>query len=378
MIKILTWITLLSTLALGQETKLPLSLDTAINVQATDPQYAIELYAEVVEQSTLESDRSLAAFNRGVLLLESDEPNLAQESFRVAARSAGTVIQRRDALFNLGHAIMNGIDMSDQMQMDPEKIGEMIDQLRGAEHAFLKAARVDSSYIASGKNLQRVRMQIQDLLNMKEQIEQQQSQEQESQNEQSEDQDGQQGEGQGQDDEQKDMAKELQDLADQQREQAQDSEAASENEPQGDQQQRSDDQEQLHEQTEQAQDALENAQEAKDQQETLQDLQEAMKSQQEAQDALDEGDTEKAAQKQQKAADALDRAAQRMRESQESPEDQEGGQGQSGQPQDQPEAEDEPEIDEIAQKLLDKERDERQRRQAYRATGRPVKVEKDW
>jgi len=36
------------------------------------------------------------------------------------------------------------------------------------------------------------------------------------------------------------------------------------------------------------------------------------------------------------------------------------------------------EISEIAKELLDKERRERERRQAYRATGRPTKVEKDW
>ena len=352
--------------AIGQDQQPSLSLDTALNIQESDPSYAIELYHEVIEQSHLDSDRSLAAFNRGVLLLGQDEPGEAAESFRLAGSTATSMPQRRDAIFNLGHSIMSGIDMSGQMSMDPEKIGETIDQLRGAERAFLDSSRADASHSASKKNLERVRMQIRDLQNMKEQIEEQQSQDQENQ------------QGEGQDGEPQDMAKELQDLADQQREQAQESETAPQNEQQSEQQQRSEDQENLSDQTQQAQESMKNAQDAKDQQETLDDIQEAIKAQQEAQEALENGDNEKAAQKQQEAADALDRAAQRIRESQEESESQKEGNGQSGQPQDQTDDPEEQEIDEVAQQLLDKERDERKRRQAYRATGRPVKVEKDW
>ena len=35
-------------------------------------------------------------------------------------------------------------------------------------------------------------------------------------------------------------------------------------------------------------------------------------------------------------------------------------------------------ISEIAEQLLDKERREREARNAYRSTGRPVPVERDW
>ena len=354
----------------AQDSQPSLNLETAINVQGTDPVHAIELYNEVVEQSVVDNERNIAAFNRGVLLMDAEDLGAAEEAFRLAGRYATTAEQRRDAMFNLGHALNSGVDSSGQLMMDPEKIGEMIEALGGVERAFLDASRADRGHIESKRNVERIRRQIQELQNMKDQIEEQQESE-----EQQEGEDGEKSEGgeDGQGGEQGGMADELQDLADQQREQAQESESAAQNQPQSEQQERSDEQKELSDETE---DAKEQMEESGADQETMDDLKKAMDAQQEAKEALDKGDNETAAQKQQEAADALERAAERVREAQQEQESEQ--EGQQGQPQDQPGEGEEPEIDEVAQQLLDKERRERERRQAYRATGRPVKVEEDW
>ncbi len=350
-------------IAAAQEIDPRVHLETAVHVQDQDPAYAIELYSEVLELSDVDADRYVAALNRGALILQQDDPDLtlATDSLRLAGRHASDALQRRDAMFTLGLALHKGVDSSGQLMMDPEQIGGMIEQLRIVERAFLEAARSDSSHVESKKNVERLRIQIQQLEDMKEQIEQQQEQQQQQQGE-----DGEQGGGEGQ----QDMADRLQDLADQQREQAQQSESAGQGE-QSDQQQRQEQQEELSEQTQQANE------DAGD--ETQQDMQDAMDAQRQAEEALERGDNETAAQKQQEAADALERAAQRARESQQEQESeqQENQQGQQGgQPQDEI-GEQEP-IDELAQRLLDKEREERERRQVYRATGQPVRVKEDW
>lgn len=355
------------------------TLRAAMNVQDEDPAYAINLYSDVVDMNLGGEGHALAAYNRGVLLMDQDQLDQAAESFRTAGEYGIETNLRRNSMFNLGHVMMRGIDDSGedlmaQMAMDPEMIEELLGKLGIAERAFLDSARIDQGHIASKKNLERVRLKIRALEDLKEQIEQQQQQEQQDQ----QNQDGEQGE----DGEQQDMADQLQDLADQQREQAQESESAAEQNQDQDQQERSEEQEDLSEQTEQAQQQMENAggqdQEQQDaQQQAQQDIEQARQAQQEAEEALDRGDNQTASEKQQEAADALDRAAERIRESQQQQEPQEG-EGQSGQPQEQGDPDQEPEINEIAQELLDKEREERERRQAYRATGQPVRVEEDW
>jgi hypothetical protein len=358
---------LIAGFAHGQEIDPRVHLETAMHVQGEDPSYAIELYSEVLELSTDDADRYVAALNRGALILDSEEPDLvlAADSLRIAGRYAVDAEQRRGAMFSLGLALHRGVDSSGQLMMDPEQIGKMIEQLRVVERAFLSAARADIAHMESKRNVERLRVQIQQLEDMKEQIEQQQ------QDQQQQGEDGEQSGGEG---EQQDMADQLQDLADQQREQAQQSESASQGD-QNDQQQRSEQQEELSEQTEQANEQVEQSQDTD--QETQQDLQDAMDAQQEAEEALERGDNETAAEKQQEAADALERAAQRVRESQQEQESEQQQGQQPGQPQEDVGEDGEP-IDELAQQLLDKERDERERRQVYRATGRPVRVKEDW
>lgn len=354
------------------------TLRAAINVQDEDPAYAIELYSEVVNMSLGGEGQALAAYNRGVLQMGRDELDQAAESFRIAGESGIDSNLRRDSMFNLGHALMRGVedggkDLMAQMAMDPEMIGELLGKLGTAERAFLDSARIDPGHLESKKNLERVRLKIRELEQLKEQIEQQQQEQQDQEN-----QDGEEGE----DGEQQDMADQLQDLADQQREQAQESESAAQQNQDPNQQERSEEQEDLSEQTEQAQQQMENSegqdQEQQDaQQQAQQDIEQARQAQEAAEEALERGDNQTASEKQQEAADALDRAAQRIRESQQQEEPQEG-EGQASQPQEQGDPSQEPEIDEVAQQLLDKERDERERRQAYRATGQPVRVEEDW
>ena len=72
-----------------------LSLDSAMKIQSMDPVYAIELYDKVLEQSVLDRERNIAAFNRGVLLMEAEDAAAGADSFRLAARYAATNAQMR-------------------------------------------------------------------------------------------------------------------------------------------------------------------------------------------------------------------------------------------------------------------------------------------
>ncbi|MFK7758515.1 MAG: DUF4175 family protein [Phycisphaerales bacterium] len=372
-------------------TEVRIDLQTALNLQESDPVYASELYQRVIdqrstaqteltedEQRSVDRELRVAAFNLGVLQLRSSLFGEAADSFRLAGQHGVNRTDRRDAMYNLGHALNGSIGMDGQIEMDPAKLGETIEKLRQVERAFLDASHADPDFVEAKKNVERIRKQIQQLEDMKEQIEQQQEQDSEQSEQQGEE--GESSDGQGNPGER--PSDQLQELADQQREQAQESEAAQENQSELSQEERSEAQEDLSEETQELSEQLEQALEEAEPdaaESTQSALEDAMEAQEEAQEALERGDSATAAEKQQEAADALDRAAQEMRASEEQQEqsEQESEQNAQGQAPQQP-GEGEPEINEIARQLLDKERQERERRQVYRATGRPVQVEEDW
>ncbi len=334
-------------------------LASAVSAMDTEPERARSAFDRIADRAPNDDLRAAAIYNNAVLAKREGRADDALASFTDARSLATDPTLRRDALSNIAHLHASSAELPQDQPPTLESLDGAIEALKSAERAFLDASRTDPSHAPSVRNLQRTRQKLRELQDQRDQLEQQQSQQQQQQGDQ-----GQQSQN----------ADQLQQLADQQREQAQQSEnAQSQEQSEQQRQERQQQQQDLSDQTQQAQEQMD---ESLDEQ-TREDMERALQAQQRAREALEQGDDEGAAQAQQEAADALEQAAQRLREQgsqgQQEQEQQQQGEGEAdeqGDPRD--------EIDELAQRLLDKERRERERRSVYRQGGQPVRVEEDW
>jgi hypothetical protein len=358
----------------------------------------IETLNEVIERCDDQDIRANAFFNLGVILLKqiNEEPALFEEAVQSLRNSdvvAANSKLRIDARYAIGHAYYalanrsgddTKIDEPTDLQSVIDSMQEKISLLEESAGAFRSILEIDSKYQDAARNVEIIRLQIQELRELIEAAEEllrqqeQQEQERQQQNQQ----------------QQQDAADKLNELAQEQQNQADKSE---ESPPENQQQQREqrDDQRELSDKTEAAREEIaEQDSENKENLEQIEEkIQEAQEAQNAAQRAMEEGDQELAAREQEKAADALQEAAESMQEladesAQKGESEGEGNEGDGENEGDEGEApgqasenskEDKgDEISEVAKQLLDKERREREQRQAYKATGKPTRVEKDW
>ncbi|GEM_PF-6481393 len=334
-------------------------ITNAISTMDTDPERSRSTLERIADRAPSNDLKAAALYNNAVLAKRESRTEDALESFTQARTLTTDPVLRRDALDNIAHIHAKYGELPDDQPPSLESIDTALESLQLAERAFLDASRTDPSHMESIRNLQRTRQRIRELEQQREQLEQQQNQQQQ----------------QGDQGPQNQNSDQLQQLADQQREQAQQSESAQSQRQS--QEQREDRQQQQQDLSEQTQSAQQQMSDSLDE-ETQQDLERAQEAQQRAQEALEQGNDEQAAQAQQEAADALEQAAQRQREqeAQNQPQHQPQNQQGEGEPQDEGDPRDN--IDELAQRLLDKERRERERRSVYRQGGQPVRVEEDW
>ena len=357
---------------------------------ATDPAQRIETLADVVERCEDLELVSVAQYNLGTTLIDlaQAEPERLDEAiayFRDADRTAASSELKSKARFNLGHAYYQNAHRAadDSSQGQPGDLEGMVEsleaqlaRLKEAAGAFRSVMEVDPGNVQAQGNVERVRREIKELQDQIEALEQMIEQQKEQQRQEQQ--------------QKQELADQLDELAKEQQAQAEET-ASNPPENAQEQEQQRQAQQELSDKTDSASEEVSQQQGA---QEVLEQLKEAQEAQQRAQEAMEAGDQEQAAKEQEKAAKALQEAAQRMQEladqgeekGEQGDESEQGQQGdkqgdeqsQEGEPEDQAEEEQGDEISEIAKELLDKERRERERRQAYRATGRPIKVEKDW
>ena len=347
-----------------------------------------EIFSEVFARCESPSLRSLAAYNLGASLLHLSSPSSAdlQDSigwFQQADVINADIETRSKARYNIGHAryLLAHESQETEQQLTPpgdlnavrERLVGMIGLLTESAGAFRSVHDINIHNATATENLERVRREIQTLREQVQQIDELMEQQQEQQQQRQQ--------------QQQESADKLNELAEQQQQESQ--ENANQQQQQQQQQQ---DQSQISEETSQQQQSLEQMnqeQQSEGMQQVQEQLQEAREAQQRAQEALENGDLQQAAEEQQRAAESLKNAAEQMQQmADESQQDGEQGQGESQQQGNQqgdadmaenPTEEDQgDEISEIAEMLLDKERQERESRKGYRSTGRPVRVEKDW
>lgn len=364
---------------------------------SADPQKTL---VEIIERCNDLQVVSLAHYTLGTTLLNRPEQNpqtiqSAIESFEMADLRSDDLVIRSQSRFNIGHAYYELAHLpKDETQTDQnadiqsviETLQARVVILRTAAGAFRSVMDVSPTNHHASKNVERVRMEVRSLeeqiQSLEDLLEQQKQQQQEQQQQQQQ--------------EQQDAADKLSELAQQQQQQA---DQSSSNPPtdETEQENQQQSQAQLSEETESTRKEISQQESSKEQLEQIEKkIQEAQESQKKAQEAMEEGDQERAGKEQQKAADALKEAAQSMQELADQSKAQSEGDGKDESNDSQPSAEQqspEQEVDgsnesdessqadqisEIARQLLDKERREREARQAYRAVGRPTKVEKDW
>ncbi len=358
-------------------------------VDATPSDHRLQTLRDVVERCEDLGLVSVAQYNLGTTLIDlaQEEPERLDEAikfFRDADRTALASQIKSKARFNLGHAYYQIAQRvsDDATQSSPGDLERMVESLKGKiEHlkdaagAFRSVMEVDPSNTHAPGNVERVRREIKELQDQIEALEQMIEQQKEQQRQEQQ--------------QRQEIADQLSELAQEQQAQAE-ATASSPPENAQEQEQQSQAQQELSNKTDIANEEVSQQQGAE---EALEKLKEAQDAQQRAQEAIEAGDQEQAAKEQEKAAQALQEAAQQMQEladqgneknkqGDESEQGKQGEQGedeeQEGNPEDQADEGQGDEISEIAKELLDKERRERERRQAYRATGRPIKVEKDW
>ena len=356
----------------------------------SDPQ---ETLTEIIQRCGDLEVVSLAHYTLGTTQLNQPnlQPKLIQRSitaFEQADTASNDPAIRSQSRFNIGHAyyLLAHLPPENDTLENQIDIQSMIDSLKeknvilrasaGAFRSVIEIKPTDSDAIG---NVERVRMEIQSLndqiKSLEDLLEQQQQQEQEQQQKQQQ--------------EQQDAADKLDELAQQQQQQA-DQSSSNPPEDSAEQEKQRNDQSELSDETETTRQDIANQESKQDLTEQIEKkIQEAQQAQSRAQEAMEEGDQPRAAQAQQNAADALKEAAQAMQELADQSKEQSEGKGENGESQEpsdtdqsaqQPNENEEKgdQISEIAKQLLDKERRERDARQAYRAVSRPTKVEKDW
>lgn len=344
-----------------------------------DPEAAAEMFRRLAAPRTRDDGRTIpprpeALYGLGVAMLETGRPREAVPALREAALLADTRRLRRDARFNLGHALLAAAEapVEEDGQMRPPTPQEVLERLPEAAEAFRSVLEVDPADAEAARNTELVRRRIREL---REEVRRQQQEQEEARRRAEE------------------LRRQLEQLAEQQQ---QASEQSSGTPPEASEQlaQR---QQQLSEQTSAAREEAEaQAERNPSAGEAAEQLRRAEQAQREAQQRLEQQDTRGAAEKQAEAAEALREAAEAMgrRDSPQEPRQGEGG-PESGEPQQQQQqgeqqpapnepAESPPEElspeDQIVEQILEKERLEREARQRARAIerGRRPAVERDW
>lgn len=347
-----------------------------------------EALIEVVERCQDAELRAIAYFNLGfsqVSQEDSGDISQAIESMLAADRSSHDPQLRARCRFELGHMYYLMAEHTSEPSAQ-EQLGDiqaMLDSmnvklniLKESAGAFRSVFEVVHEHKLALSNLERVRREmkaLQDQINSIEEILKQQKEQQKQQQQ-----------------DQQDAADKLDELAKEQQSQADESQSSP---PQTDQEQQKqqEKQQELRDETGSAKDEISKQQE--DTQAVQDKIQEAQEAQKRAQEAMEKGDHQQAADEQSKAAEALKEAAEKMQEIADETKKKNEGESEKGddtqdsqqdaEPKNEGEQENDDEqqgdeISEIAKELLDKERREREARQAYRATGRPTQVEKDW
>ena len=358
--------------------RIVLCLDNEVDINER-----LEMLEEVIVRCEDSQLVSGAHLNLGILKLELGEtdPEYFQQAvdhFRASDRLTHDRVLQISARFRIGHAYYDHADGAQESPnlgapFDPEELlGTMrtrVETLRSSAAAFRSVIDIDSSQARASMNVERVRREIQSLLDqiqsLEEMIEQQQEQQKQQQKEQ------------------QDAADALNELAKEQQDQA-DQTASSPPQNDDEQDQQQSEQQDLSDSTEQQRQEIEQ-QDNDGTDEVDQKMQEAQEAQKRAQEAMQQGDQEKAAQEQgtaaellKEAAEAMQRLADESEEQQGDPENPNGGDQTKEPESNDADSEEGDELDEMTQSLLDKERREREKRQVYRAKGRPVQVEKDW
>jgi len=346
-----------------------------------------EMLAEIVARCEDTRYQTAAAYNLGISFIKNkpDNETTLQDAIewlrradiegadpKVRARARDSIGHARYLLANAESDAESQITNPGDLNAMKQKLIDRMTKLLDSASAFRSAHDASPAYRESTENLERVRREIRELRQqieaLEDMIEQQEQDQQQRQQQQQE------------------AAERLDELAEQQQQEANENSQRPQQMPQ-EQQQQQEDQASIGDQTESEQEGLQQQQE--DQVEELQQVQEQLQrardAQQRAQDALERGDAEEASQAQEEAAEALRDAAEQLRELSESQGEGKSQGEQEGQPadqesQDQGESEEseEDQISEIARQLLEKERREREARNVYRSTGRPVPVERDW
>ena len=346
-----------------------------------------EALLEVIERSIDVELRAIAHLNLGISQMEQDDStgvSLGIESLRAADRSSRVPQLRARSRFELGHLFYqqakhtnnpDSLELAGDMQAILDSLNVQFGMLKESAGAFRSVFEVVDSHELAISNLERVRREAQLLQNQIDAIEKLIEQQREQQQQQQQ--------------KQQDAADKLEELAQEQQSQSDESKSSPPQSEQ-DQQKQQEEQQNLSDETSTTKDDI--SEQTEDTQAVQEKIQEAQEAQRRAQEAMDEGDHERASDEQRKAAEALKEAAQKMQEMADKSKEKNEGESDKGEGDKDSQQSDEPqenseqsedgeqgdEISEIAKELLDKERREREARQAYRATGRPTKVEKDW
>ncbi len=337
--------------------------------ESGEAERASTILVDAADRSNDPALGALADLNAGRALLETDSFDLAADRFRRADRRAPDPTVRRDARFMLAHALLEQAPppiLPGMPGQDAATIDDRVEALTRAEQAFRSCLDVAPGDLEAAQNTERLRREIRELRDLQDMIEQQQQQSAQS-------------------------ADNLAGLANEQQEQAESN--ASDAPP--DQQDGSDAQQGLSDRTDGAIEQLaEQAQQARDQgqtelaeqlEEAVARAQEARQAQQQAQQELDAGNPLGASEQQQRAADNLREAARAAEQANESMQPSESDSQPSDESPQDPSADgdpsDEPQDpgDQLADRLIDREEQQRQAREQRRSRiARPVYVERDW
>lgn len=338
---------------------------------------AQELYRQA---ATVNPGLAGAVFNEGCALLEQEKYGEAAERFREADRVSTTAEVSKRARFNLGQALLR------EAKASMEKPEQAMQSLAASADAFASCLEIDPKDNDAARATEIVRRMIKGIQDQQKQQQQQQDKDGEKNKDQQspsdgkqnkdqnkdkgKDQQGKQDQGQQKDGQQGDESQKLSDLAKKQAEEAKKNEQAGKEQQS---QQREEQQKKLSEQTKQAKEERQkekqkgdaNGEKADRSDKVDEKLSQAQQEQKAAQESLEKKDAKKAAEHQQKAAELLNEAAQQAAQEQ----------------RDQKQAKDEkPKYDEGAAQLLEREKEQRERRERIlRALrGKPQPVEKDW
>lgn len=321
--------------------------------------------------------RALALHNAGLAMLRAGDTPEAQRFFSEAELAASAPDVQAASRFNTAAAWFAAAAKPDPAEPDPDEpdpapkmsVAQRLDLLRRSERAYRAVLDIDPAHTEAARRVERVRRIIRAI-----EEEQRRLQEQAAQMQQ--------------------QAEKLDELAQQQQ-----AESDQNSDPQIDKQDAAKDQQSLSEQTEQQrQEAQQQGEQQQDQQaKTAQQaaeqlIQQAREHQDRAEAALEEGNTAAAAEAQQQAAESLRQAADALRQaaedSQPKPSDEpkpsedknEDAEGEPKPSEDEQQQPDEAAGDPLAERLLDRERQQRDARQdLLRAIkGRPETVERDW